>query len=151
MRPLAIAVIAASWCAFGCGGAPPPGGTVRVAEPLPDGEAVYRLRYNPPPCIADQPELHVELKTPAGWERVALESGVEEVDQVQALLVRFGRSPGAVVPVLGNLTDRARTWAGQHASRVFVVQAVDPPVEPDATEAPPDESEPDRVDAPPAG
>lgn len=150
MRSLAIAVIVALCGALGCGSAPAPGGTVRVAEPLPDGEAVYRLRYNPPPCIADQPELHVELKTPAGWERVALESGVEDVDQVQSLLARFGRSPAAVVPALGNLTSRTRTWAGQHASRVFVVQAVDPPVELDATEAPPDESEPVRVDAPPA-
>ena len=133
-----------------CGGGTP-GGAVRSADPLPDGEAIYHLRYNLPPCLADQPELHAEVRTAAGWERVALESGAEDVDQVQALLARFGRDPRAVVPVLGNLTNRARTWSNQHASRVFVVQGVDPPIEPGATEPPPDESEPDPVDRPSAG
>jgi len=116
----------------GCGGGGRPDVVPRDREPLPDGEGVYQLRYNPPPCLADQPELHAELRTPAGWERVALETAGEvgSGDRVTALLTRFGRSPTVVIPVLGTLTNRVRTWTGQHASRVFVVEVIDPPVEP---------------------
>ncbi len=103
-----------------------------ASAPLPDGEAVYPLRYNPPPCLADRPELHVELQTAAGWERVALEDGADG-GRVEALLERFRRSPSGIVPALGTLTNRTRAWAGQHGSRVFVVQVIDPP----AAEAPP--------------
>lgn len=116
--------------AVGCGGQP--NVALRASAPLPDGEAVYRLRYNPPPCLADQPELHIELETTVGWERVALEDGPDG-DRVDALLERFERSPSSVVPALGNLTNRTRNWAGQHASRIFVLQAIDPPLPPDET------------------
>lgn len=143
LQPL---LMAAALALAACGGGPRPGPTARPVEALPEGEGIYRLRYNPPPCLADQPELHAEVRIPSGWERVSLESGAEDVDLVAALLTRFGRDPAAAVPVSGNLTARVRTWAGQHTSRILVVQVVDPPVAPTETPAAPEES----VDDPPA-
>ena len=133
MRPLVLVIAGLALATVACGGQNRQ--ARQQAAPLPDGEGVYTLRYNPAPCLADRPELHVELRTTAGWERVALENGGDE-DRVTALLERFGRSPAEAVPALGNLTNRVVTWSGQHGSRVFVVQVVDPPVEP--TEAAPE-------------
>lgn len=131
----------------GCATTPRRPGAPRVATPLVEGDGVWRLRYNPPPCLADQPELHAEAETPAGWERVALESADAEVDHVAALLTRFGRAPRGVVPVQGELTANTRSWAGHHAARVLRVAIVDPEVPPpppseEAEPAPEAEPEP---------
>lgn len=116
----------------GCGSAPKRGAAdPRVAVPLVDGDAIYRLRYNPPPCLADRPELHVEVETPAGWERVALESAEPEPDLVITLLTRFGREPRAVLPVQADLTNATRTWAGGHAARILRIQLIDPVLPPE--------------------
>jgi len=125
MHILAIGVIGCLLVACGPMRAPTPG--VRLVEPLVDGEGTYPVRYNPPPCLADQPELHAEVRTPAGWERVALETGPDDTDLVAALMTRFDADRAAVIPVRGNLTNRTRPWAGQHASRIFSVQEIDPP------------------------
>lgn len=125
IRLLILSLMAGALLA--CGAAPAPGTGVKLVEPLVEGEGTWRARYNPPPCLADRPELHAELETPAGWERVALESGSDDADLVAALLGRFDAAPGAFVAVRGVITSRTRTWTGQHASRVFVVQEVDPP------------------------
>lgn len=150
-----VPALAALLTLTACGGAPRSGVVVRASEPLVDGEAVFTVRYNPPPCLADLPELHTELSTPAGWERVALESDADEADLVAALLGRFEQDPTATVPVLGNLTNRVRLWSGQHGSRIFVVQLVDPPVEPVEPELPeeddPAESPVEPVDPPSPG
>jgi hypothetical protein len=126
----------------GCTAAPRRPGAPRVASPLIEGDGLYRLRYNPPPCLADQPELHAEAETPAGWERVALASGDSEVDLVTSLLARFGRDPREVVPVQGELLSSTRSWAGHHAARVLQLAEIDPVVEPEEPaeeEAPPEE------------
>lgn len=138
-RALALLLLAAL---TGCAAAPRRPGAPRVATPLVEGDGVWRLRYNPPPCLADQPELHAEADTPAGWERVALESADPDVDHVAALLTRFGRAPRAVVPVQGEITNNTRSWAGHHAARVLRVALVDPPVEPEEPPASPEEEEP---------
>lgn len=150
IRPLPILLLLALLPLLGCGGGRRPhlGGGARVAQPLAEGEAIWRLRYNPPPCLADQPELHAEVETPAGWERVALESASDDADLVSGLLARFGRDPRAAVTVLGNLTNRARTWSGQHASRVFVVQQLDPPPPEEEPDDEPEEEEPEDPEDP---
>lgn len=125
IRVLLLSLTASALLA--CGAAPAPGPGVTLVEPLVEGEGTWQARYNPPPCLADLPELHAELETPAGWERVALESGSDEADLVAGLLGRFDTAPGARVPVRGVITSRTRAWPGQHVSRVFVVQEIDPP------------------------
>jgi hypothetical protein len=89
---------------------------------LPEGEGVYEVRYNPPGCLADLPQLHLELRASGGpWERVYLEADDDEPQGVDQLLATFSSSPQTVKPVRGTLTSRVRSWAGQHASRVFIV------------------------------
>lgn len=150
VRLASLAPIALAAALAACGGSARTGVVLRASEPLPDGEAVYRVRYNPPPCLADQPELHAEVSTPAGWERVALETSSDETDAIAALLGRFDHEPSGVVPVLGTLTNRVRQWSGQHASRVFVVQVVDPPVEPEEPDEPTEDDEPPEGDDDPS-
>jgi hypothetical protein len=107
----------------GCGG--PPG---RI--PLVDGQGIFALRYNPPGCLAGRPELHVEVKTPQGWERVALEQPAEdEPDLRQMLMTRFEGDQFAQVRVEGRFTGRIVVAVSGHASRVLRVLDLDPPDE----------------------
>lgn len=149
---LLLALTVHSAALFGCTAAPRRPGAPRVASPLVEGDGLYRLRYNPPPCLADQPELHAEAETPAGWERVALASADSEVDLVASLLARFGRSPREVVAVQGELLASTRSWAGHHAVRVLQMVEIDPVVEPEEApageEAAPDEGAPAEEAAP---
>lgn len=136
-------VSAVSLLLLACGSTPKRGAAdPRVAVPLVDGDAIYRLRYNPPPCLADRPELHVEVETPAGWERVALESAEVEPDLVIALLTRFGREPRAVLPVQADLTGATRAWAGGHVARILRIQLIDPVLPPDESDEPDEPEEP---------
>lgn len=132
MRPITSFLLAL--LTLGCGASTGPGH--RVIEPLVEGEDVYLIRYNPPPCLAESPELHAEVSTPTGWERVALESGTDEVDLVASALAAFGQAPDAPLRVRGQLGGRVRQWAGQHVSRVLVVLEVDPPLPDAAIDAP---------------
>lgn len=134
-----------------CGSTPKRGAAdPRVAVPLVDGDAIYRLRYNPPPCLADRPELHVEVETPAGWERVALESAEVEPDLVIALLTRFGREPRAVLPVQADLTGATRTWAGGHVARILRIQLIDPVLPPEESDELEEPAPADEEPEPPA-
>lgn len=105
----------------GCGG--PPG-----LPPLVDGSGVFTVRYNPPGCLASRPELHVEVKTPQGWERVALDAPAEdELDLVSPLMSRFEGDPHAEVRIEARFTNAMVTYVGGHVSRVVRILSLDPP------------------------
>lgn len=106
----------------GCGGPP-------VVRPsLPEGRGVYTLRYNPPPCLSGRPELHVEVQTPQGWERVALDAPADgEEDLLAVLLDRFGQSPEPT-QVDARFTSELMAWSGRHQSRVLLLISLDPEV-----------------------
>lgn len=109
---------------MGCGG--PPG-----APPLVDGSGVFLVRYNPPGCLASRPELHVEVKTPQGWERVALEAPAEdELDLVTPLMSRFQGDPSAEVRIEARFTNGLVSFVGGHVSRVLRILSLDPPPTP---------------------
>lgn len=102
--------------------------------PLVEGTAAYQVRYNPAACLTDRRLLHAEVKTPRGWERVALEDADEELPLVQRLLDQLNRQPDELVWVRADLTDRAVSWSGNHAARVLSLLALDvepPPPEPE--------------------
>lgn len=110
----------------GCAGAP-------NRATLLEGQGVFTLRFNPPGCLAGRPELHVEVKTPQGWERVALEQPPEdEPDLRQQLLSRFEADPYDQVPVEARFTRRVIPAISGHASRVLRLIDLDPPPEPEA-------------------
>jgi hypothetical protein len=107
----------------GCGGAP------AVRPPLPEGRGVYALRFNPPPCLSGRPDLQVEVQTPQGWERVALDAPVEGDDDLLAVLLdRFAQNPDALVQVDARFTSELVGWSGRHQSRVFRLISLDPEV-----------------------
>ncbi len=114
-------------CSSGPTVLPPP------APELVEGEGVYVLRHNPPPCLRDRAELAAELDTPLGWERVAIEDASAEVPVLSALQARFREAPRAAIRVRGVVTDDARPFGDGHAARVLRLVELDPP-EP-ATEA----------------
>ena len=104
-----------------CGGGPEAG-----AEPPPllDGRGTYLLRYNPPRCLVGAAELHVELRTPEGWERVALEDADPEVANAGPLLERLRSEPDSKIEVEGVLSSRVRRWDGNHGARILVLEAL---------------------------
>lgn len=125
IAPLAICALLLT----ACGGAQPTSGGPTYEAPV-EGEQIWTLRYNPPPCLSDQPELHVEVETPAGWERVILENGVEAADGVSMLLEQLSAPGVDIGRARANLTDRVQLWGNRHASRVMVVLDPSPPAEP---------------------
>ncbi len=130
-RLLALTLLTSIAAACG-GGAPRAPG---APEPtLVDGEAIYPVRFNPPPCLTEGPELRVEVRTPAGWERVALEDADEDQPLMQTLLDDFAAAPDTVRSVRANLTSTLRPYGGQHVARVLRLIELDPPP------APPDET-----------
>ena len=97
--------------------------------PLPEGRGVYTARLNPPPCLGGRPELHVEVKTPQGWERVAIELPEEDgEDQVALLLERFAEDAGRNVDLEATFTGAVIAWGGRHQSRVLRIVRLDPEV-----------------------
>ncbi|MEZ4466875.1 MAG: hypothetical protein R3F60_08215 [bacterium] len=106
-----------------CGAEPP------RRPPLPEGRGLYTTRLNPPPCLAGRPELHVEVQTPQGWERVAVELPEEDgEDQVAALLDRFTDDALRTVQVEATFTGGVVAWGGRHQSRVLRILRLDPEV-----------------------
>ncbi|MGK0362706.1 MAG: hypothetical protein ACI9U2_005027 [Bradymonadia bacterium] len=106
------------------------GGGNRGVAPLVDGTGLFLLRYNPPGCLASRPELHVEVKTPQGWERVALDPPADDdVDLVSPLMARFEGDPHAQVRIEARFTTGIVTFVGGHASRILRVLTLDPPAE----------------------
>lgn len=106
------------------------GGTQRGVAPLVDGTGIFLLRYNPPGCLGSRPELHVEVKTPQGWERVALDPPADDdLDLVSPLMARFEGDPHAQVRIEARFTTGIATFAGGHASRILRVLNLDPPAE----------------------
>lgn len=94
--------------------------------PLVDGRGIYTLRYNPPACLVGRPELHFEVQTPQGWERVALETPEEgEDDLVAELTTRSETAPDAPVQVEATFTPNVLAWSGRHQSRVVRLIALD--------------------------
>lgn len=118
VRLLTLVLLAA----VGCGGSPRPPKPER--PPLAEGTGIYPLRYNAAPCLRD--DLHLEARTPAGWERVAVEDADEDGERVGDLLRRFRESPEAVISVRVTFTDRVRFWDGNHASRILRLVELDP-------------------------
>ncbi len=108
----------------GCGGssanAPP-------RADLVEGQGIYVLRHNPPPCLADRPELAAELQTPSGWERVALIDHAGERPLVAGLLEGMRGAPGVVRRVRADVTDELRPYGAGHRARVVQVLELDPP------------------------
>ena len=95
---------------------------------LPEGEGRYEVRYNPPACLAGQPELHLELRmTGTPWERVYVEPDEDDPQGLSRLMERFAAAPKSITSVSGNLTSRVVPWTGRHVSRVFVLAPVDSP------------------------
>lgn len=144
---LTLCALAAATLAA-CGGSP-----ARPTAPkarLVDGEAVYELRYNPPRCVTAV-ELHFEVQTPLGWERVSLENADEEADLVGPLTQVAGAQPEAPARVRGVIVDDGRPYGAGHVARVLRLLSIDPD---GATEeeAPPEEppAEEPPAEAPPA-
>lgn len=99
----------------------------REVQTLPTGEGVYEVRYNPPGCLADQPQLHLELKTTDRlWERIYVQVDEDDPKGLERLLASFGTAPRAVLSVSGTLTRKVIPWAGRHQSRVFVLTPPEP-------------------------
>lgn len=123
-----------------CGGTParPAGPATAAPEPveLPDGQGTWRVRHNPPKCLAAQPTLHYELKTAAGWERVAIEvpEVLPESDPAELaehpsrrLFLAFTTDAGAAPPtveVLATFTSDVQRWGNNHAARVLRIEEV---------------------------
>lgn len=118
---LALILVLVGCGAAACGAEP------ASRPPLPEGRGVYTVRFNPPPCLSGRPELQVEVQTPQGWERVALELSAEgEEDLVAVLLERFAATPDAAVRVDARFTSELVAWSGRHHSRVFRLFSLDP-------------------------
>ncbi len=127
LSAFALSAFALSAFATGCGADPRAPGP--PAPTLVDGEAVYPVRFNPPPCLTEGPEVSVEVATPSGWERVALEDADEDTPQVRTLLADFARAPGDVRQVRAKLTNQLRPYGRQHVARVLRLIELDPPDE----------------------
>jgi len=68
----------------------------------------------------------MELKSPQGWERVALEDVDEEVPLFEALLKRFQEEPQGLIEVQGRLVDTVQGYAGGHGSRLMWLESLEP-------------------------
>ncbi len=119
MLPLALVL---TITLLGCGGA---ASEIPPTPDLVEGEGLYALRLNPPPCLRGQPAFHVELQTPAGWERVALAEGGETPLQA-ALLKRLGEATG-VVRMRAVVSDEVRSYGAGHHARVVRLLAFEEP------------------------
>ena len=97
---------------------------------LVDGVGIFAVRRNPPGCLRDRPDLHMEVRTPTGWERVALENTDEEQDLVAGLRARFIRDPWAEISARVRFTSDVRLYGDNHAARVVRLLELDPPPEP---------------------
>lgn len=114
---MAIAVVLA-----GCGGGGVPGAP--PAPDLVDGRGVYTLRYNPPPCLADRPDVVAELQTELGWERVSLEDESPDAPVLATLQARFAGAASELVHVRADVTDDTRPYGAGHVARVVRLTAV---------------------------
>ena len=92
---------------------------------LVEGDATLDARLNRAPCLTGATELDFELRTPVGWERVALEDADPEDALVVALTRELEASPGTTVPVRVRLRDEVRVW-NDHAARVARLIAIRP-------------------------
>ena len=92
---------------------------------LIDGEATLDARLNPAPCVVGASELDFELRTPLGWERVALEDADPEVPMVEALGRALREQPWTTVPVRVRFRSEVRVW-GDHAARYARLLAIRP-------------------------
>lgn len=123
-----------------CGGTPTrqAGPAAAAPEPveLPDGQGTWRVRHNAPKCLAAQPALHFELKTAAGWERVAIEvpEALPESDPTELaehpsrrLFLAFTSATDTAPPtveVLATFTSDVQRWGNNHAARVLRIEEV---------------------------
>ena len=82
---------------------------------LIDGEATLDARLNPAPCVVGASELDFELRTPLGWERVALEDADPEAPMVEALGLALREQPWATIP--GRARAGRRTSVSAVASK----------------------------------
>ena len=101
------------------------GSAAAPRPPLPDGEAVYTLRLNPPPCLTGNPDLYFEVQTPLGWERVSLENPEEDQDLLGPFVAEAQTDPKAMHPVRARFRNETRAY-GEHAARVLRLLSVKP-------------------------
>ena len=97
---------------------------------LVDGEVTLDARLNPAPCVVGATDLDFELRTPLGWERVALEDADPEAPMVEALAQTLRESPWLTVPVRVRFRSEVRVW-GDHAARYARLLAIRPEAEAD--------------------
>lgn len=109
--------------AASCGGHQPTKGESVV---LPDEEGIYTSRYNPISCTDPESFLSVEVRTALGWERVRLEDSDPDLNLVITLMNDFQKAPHKVRLLRGNFSRRSFAFGQGHASRVFMVQTLDP-------------------------
>lgn len=109
----------------GCGASATKAGPAKPG--LATGDGIYLARLNPAPCLHATPELQVELKIGAAWERVWLATGDEELDLEAQLLARFERAPRAHLRLSGDLGRRVMRYGGAHFARTFAIESLDPP------------------------
>lgn len=112
--------------AVGCGGARRGGPAAPPKPRLVEGEAIYELRYNPARCLGESAH-QFEVRTPQGWERVALENPDEERDLVAELARDAALDPAGIFRVRGALLADAFPIGGEHASRILRLLVLDPP------------------------
>lgn len=79
---------------------------------------MYTVRLNPPACLVDRPELHYEVRTDFGWERVAIEGEEEDDGQVEALRLAF-TDPTAHHQIQAKFTRFLVPWPGGHQARLL--------------------------------
>jgi hypothetical protein len=92
---------------------------------LVEGDATLDARLNRAPCLTGAKELDFELRTPVGWERVALEDADPEDALVVALTRELEASPWSTVPVRVRFGNEVRVW-NDHAARVVRLIAIRP-------------------------
>ncbi len=106
-----------------CGGNQPRKGKAVL---LPGGEGIYTTRYNPISCTDPESLLGVEVKTVLGWERVRLEESDPDLKLVTTLVQEFQEATQRIRLVRGDFSNRSFRFGQGHASRVFMVMALDP-------------------------
>ena len=98
--------------------------------PLLDGEAVFTLRLNPPPCQTGNPDLYFEVQTPLGWERVSVENPEEDQDLVGPIVAEAQSDPKAMHRVRARFRNETRAY-GEHAARVLRLLSLKPDAPPE--------------------